>query len=61
MFGGREEAVTLSLPDRMAGIVIDRFGREINIRKKEEGSFQVRVTVAVSAPFFRWLNEYLRR
>lgn len=56
MFGGREETVTLSLPERMAGVIIDRFGREADMRQKEEGRFLARVTVAVSEPFFGWLT-----
>lgn len=55
MFGGRIETVTLQLPNHMVGIVIDRFGKEIDIRKREESHFSVRVTVAVSGQFFGWL------
>ena len=36
MFGGETETVTLRLPESMIGIVLDRFGREISIRKLEE-------------------------
>lgn len=56
MFGGEEEMVTLSLPDRMAGVVIDRFGKDIDLRKKEDNRFEVRVKVTLSEPFFGWLT-----
>ena len=44
------------MPERMAGIVIDRFGKEVEIRKKEDGYCSVRVNVAVSDVFFGWLT-----
>lgn len=56
MFGGEEAVVTLRMPDRMVGIVFDRFGKDIDIRKKEENFFTVRIEVAVSEPFFGWLT-----
>ena len=55
MFGGEEETVTLKLPVKMAGIVLDRFGKEIDMRKKEDDMFSVRVKVAVSEQFFGWI------
>ncbi len=57
MFGGEEAVVTLEMPERMLGIVLDRFGRETDIRRKteEEGLYLVRIEVAVSSQFFGWL------
>lgn len=55
MFGGEEETVTLSFPDRLAGVVLDRFGREADLRPTENGRFQIRAKVAVSGQFFGWL------
>lgn len=56
MFGGTQELVAIEMPERMAGIVIDRFGKEVEIRKKEDGYCSVRVNVAVSDVFFGWLT-----
>lgn len=56
MFGGKEEMVTLMFPVRMIGIMIDRFGKEINLRKKDDDICSIRVNVAVSEPFFGWLT-----
>lgn len=56
MFGGEAETVTLLLPASMIGIIIDRFGKEITIRKREEGLVSVRVKAAVSNQFFGWLS-----
>lgn len=55
MYGGREETVSLRFPDRLAGVVIDRFGKEADIRPLDGESFRVRVKVAVSGQFFGWL------
>ncbi len=57
MFGGEEAVVTLEMPERMVGIALDRFGREIDIRRKagEEERLLVRAEVAVSRQFFGWL------
>lgn len=35
MFGGEEAVVTLEIPEWMVGIVLDRFGRETDIRRVE--------------------------
>jgi hypothetical protein len=58
MFGGEEAVVTLELPERMLGIVLDRFGKETDIRRKEgeDGIFLARIEVAVSSQFFGWLT-----
>ena len=55
MFAGQEESVTLAFPNRLAGVVLDRFGRESSIRPLEDGQFHIRVRVAVSGQFFGWL------
>lgn len=55
MFGGEEETVTLLFPNRLVGVVIDRFGREVEIRPLEEGRFRVRARVIISGQFFGWL------
>lgn len=56
MFGGEEEIVTLGFPNRLIGVVIDRFGKDIDIRPNGDDNFQVRVKVAVSGQFFGWLT-----
>lgn len=55
MFSGTEETVTLQFPNRLVGVVLDRFGRESDIRPMTERVFRVRVKVAVSGQFFGWL------
>ncbi len=55
MYGGEEETVTLQFPSRLAGVVLDRFGKEADIRPLQEGGFRIRARVTVSGQFFGWL------
>lgn len=55
MYGGQEEIVTLQLPNRLIGVVLDRFGKDTDIRPVDEEAFRVRVRVAVSGQFYGWL------
>lgn len=56
MYGGQEEIVTLQLPNRLIGVVLDRFGKDADIRPMGEDAFRVRVRVAVSGQFYGWLT-----
>lgn len=55
MFSGTEETVTLQFPNRLVGVVLDRFGREADVRPMTDRVFRIRVKVAVSGQFFGWL------
>jgi len=55
MYGGEPESVTLRFPKHLAGVLLDRFGRDITIRKEDNEYSSVRITVAVSNQFFGWL------
>ena len=56
MFGGDEKTVRLRFENRFVGVVLDRFGKDVQIWKDGESHFTVRVQVAVSTPFFGWLT-----
>lgn len=56
MFGGKEHILTLQFTNRLIGVVLDRFGKEADIRKRDEEHFSVRINVAVSGQFFGWLT-----
>lgn len=56
MYGGEEAVVTLELPNKLVGVVLDRFGREADIRQMPEERFRVRAKVTVSGQFFGWLS-----
>jgi predicted DNA-binding transcriptional regulator YafY len=55
MFGGEEQTVTMRFSNRMIGVVIDTFGKDVPISSVDEDHFQIRATVAVSPQFFGWL------
>lgn len=55
MFGGREETVCLEFENRFVGVVIDHFGQDVIIHKKDEEHFTIRVRVNVSGQFFGWI------
>lgn len=56
MYGGTEETVTLLFENSLIGVVMDRFGREAPVRRRDDAHFSVRVRVAVSGQFFGWLT-----
>lgn len=56
MFGGKEETVVLELPRHLAGVVLDRFGREVSLRREGEDCLRARATVVVSEQFYGWLT-----
>ncbi|MBQ8598150.1 MAG: WYL domain-containing protein [Lachnospiraceae bacterium] len=56
MFGGEEQMVTLQMPEGMVGIILDRFGKDVDIRSREEGYVSARVKAAVSSQFYGWLT-----
>jgi len=54
MYGGREELVTLECSDKLAGVIIDRFGKNLLFERKD-GSFRTRIRITVSPNFFAWV------
>ncbi len=56
MFGGRFTTVTLEFAEDMIGIILDRFGREVDIRRVRVGIASVRVQAVVSGQFYGWLT-----
>lgn len=55
MYSGTETAVTLEAQNDMANVLIDRFGRDINIVPINETHFKTTVNIAVSDQFFGWI------
>ena len=55
MFGGEEQLVKIEFQNGMAGIVIDRFGKDVTLLKKDKEHFQINVKVAVSPQFLSWV------
>ena len=55
MYGGQIRRVTMRFSNELIGVVIDRFGKDIPIRKVDEKHFETTVSVAVSPQFFAWV------
>lgn len=55
MYGGKEEDVTLLCKEEMAGVIIDRFGSEVNIIQAKGDYFKARVRVEISPQFLAWV------
>lgn len=58
MFAGESQVVTLKCANHLSGVMIDRFGQEVPMRKLDDDFFQVRAEVAVSPQFFGWLTGF---
>lgn len=55
MYAGEEERITLQFPNRLIGVVLDRFGKDADIRPIDDETFRIRVSIAVSGQFYGWL------
>lgn len=55
MFGGKMQTVIFQCENHFAGIMIDRFGQEVPMRRLDDTYLQVRAEVNVSPQFFGWL------
>ncbi len=55
MFRGEEQQVKLFVNNRMAGVIIDRFGKEVMMIPSDAEHFKVNVDVHVSPQFFSWI------
>ena len=56
MYGGEDTRVTLLCEEQLAGVIIDRFGKDIMMIPKDEHTFSVTVLVTVSPQFFGWIT-----
>lgn len=55
MFSGEEKTVTLECANDKAGIIIDRFGKDVSMIKIDEAHFRTHVKVEVSRQFLGWV------
>lgn len=55
MFGGEEQTVKLLCDNTFAGVMIDRFGKDIFMVPVDDSHFTVSVNVAVSGQFLAWV------
>lgn len=55
MFGGKEQTVKLLVKNSLAGVIIDRFGKNVMLIPADEDHFTVNVDVHVSRQFLGWV------
>ena len=55
MFDGEEENVEILCTNNLAGVMIDRFGKDVRMCKVDEEHFKVRAKVAASNHFIHWV------
>lgn len=55
MYAGKEETVRIECDNSLAGVVIDRFGKDVNMIPIDDKHFSVSVDVAVSRQFLAWI------
>jgi predicted DNA-binding transcriptional regulator YafY len=58
MFSGEEVTVRIEFVNRLIGVVIDRFGRDITVIKSDEEHFVISVGVALSPQFLGWVASF---
>lgn len=58
MYGGEECSVTLRCQNNLAGVVFDRFGTDISVYPKDDGTFTASVRVQISNNFFSWVMQF---
>ncbi len=55
MYGGKTQKVTLEGRNDLVGVVIDRFGKDIQITEKGSDTFTATVEVTISRQFLGWI------
>ena len=55
MFGGKEQKVNMLVKNNLAGVIIDRFGKEVMMIPANDEHFTVNVDVHVSRQFLGWV------
>ena len=55
MYSGSERRVKIRFANRMCGVFIDRFGKDIDFHKVDDDHSEFNVDVNVSPQFFGWI------
>ena len=55
MFAGEERVVTIRFAKNLIGVVIDKFGTDIDVRADGDDYIKARIAVAVSPQLYGWL------
>ncbi len=55
MYDGEIKKVKLECENRLAGVIIDRFGKDVQMMRSDNEHFKVSIEVAVSQQFLAWV------
>lgn len=55
MFSGDHRRVSMTFDNALIGVVLDRFGTDMQIQKEDNNHFKTALPVVVSAQFFGWV------
>ena len=55
MYGGEKKTVKIQFHNRMSGVFIDRFGKDITLRPLDEKHSELNVEVFISPQFYGWI------
>lgn len=55
MYPGAVEYVEIQFDNHLVNVVIDRFGKDITLRKVDDHTFSIKIKAAISEGFIRWL------
>jgi predicted DNA-binding transcriptional regulator YafY len=58
MFGGEDMGVTLVFDKSMMNAIVERFGKDVPVRKVNGDTARVRVEITKSNTFFGWLTQF---
>ncbi|WP_348980872.1 WYL domain-containing protein [Dehalobacter sp. MCB1] len=58
MFNGEEQQVKIQFDNSLVGVVVDRFGKNVNIIKSDEAHFTVSLKITISPVFVGWLFQF---
>ena len=58
MFGGEKDTVTIHFANELIGVAIDRFGKDITIRKVDKLHFAADVQANISPTFLSWVFQF---
>lgn len=56
MYSGKQQSVTVCFDNKLIGVVLDRFGKDVDLRVRDENHFSARINIEVSQTFFGWLT-----
>ncbi len=58
MYGGEETKAEILVDNSLAGVIIDRFGKDVSIIKSDDEHFLTIVSVTISPTFIGWLLSF---